>query len=332
MKKRDSNIELLRIIAMFMVVCLHVNGLALGNPDSNDMILEPVTSIARFYFQSLCIMGVNIFVFISGWFGIKYKTKSLANYIFQALFFSIVIFIPYAVCGNIDLSRINILSALLLYKNAYWFFWAYLVLYILSPVLNSFVQNTDKGTFKRVLILMFIAQTLIFTFTNLGFYKAGYTPLFFIFLYLLARYFRLYYTCNLNKYLYLIIFAICVIINTILCISCKEAIISIAFAYTNPLNIIGALSFVIFFTKLSFKNKFINSIASSAFAVYLFHMHFCIYNWFISTAKHIYDSNSGYKYFVYIMLFNITVFITAIIIDKVRIKIFNIVWNISHRQ
>lgn len=47
-KKRDSNFELLRIIAMFLVMITHATFLALGVPTYEDSINIPYSSFASF--------------------------------------------------------------------------------------------------------------------------------------------------------------------------------------------------------------------------------------------------------------------------------------------
>ncbi|MBQ5644481.1 MAG: acyltransferase family protein [Bacteroidaceae bacterium] len=220
----------------------------------------------------------------------------------------------------------------MLYKNAYWFVWAYIVLYIMAPMLNAFIEKSDKQTLKRFLVLFFVIQTIASIFANVGFYKAGYDPLSFIGLYLLARYFRLYKE-NSCKYIYLFIFALCVLLNTLACFLppfiglSNGFMFNIAYMYTNPLNIIGALSLLLFFTKLDFKSRAVNYIATSCFAVYLLHMHFCVRGYYIDTAKELYYKFSGISYFATIITLFVAVFIVSIILDRIRIICFNYLWN-----
>ena len=331
-KTRNSNIELLRIIAMVMILGLHVNFLAIGGPSTQDITSSPFQSFIRLFAEYICIVGVNVYVLISGWFGINYKPKGIVQFLFQSLFFSLIIFIPFAIAGDIEINRLNIMSSFLFYKNAYWFVWAYLVLYIMAPMLNAFVEKSDKLTLKRFLLLFFIVQTIASIFTNVGFYKAGYDPLSFIGLYLLARYFKIYKE-NKGKYIYLFIFALCSLLNTLACFippflgKSNGLMNSIAFMYTNPLNIIGALSLLLFFTKLDFKSKAVNYIATSCFAVYLLHMHFCVSDYYINTAKELYDTFSGITYFAAIIALFVAVFIVSILLDRIRIVCFNYLWN-----
>lgn len=138
---RKSNIELLRIIAMFMILGLHVNYLAVTAPNAQDIATSPLISFMRIFMENICIVGVNVFVLISGWFGINFKTKGLSSFLFQCIFISLLIFIAFAVTGEVEVNQRNIMSVFLIYKNAYWFVWAYLFLYILAPVLNSFISS-----------------------------------------------------------------------------------------------------------------------------------------------------------------------------------------------
>lgn len=92
-KKRDSNFELLRIIAMFLVMITHATFLALGVPTYEDSINIPYSSFGIFLSQSFSTACVNIFVLLSGWFGIKVNLKRFSEFIFQVFFFTSIIFI-----------------------------------------------------------------------------------------------------------------------------------------------------------------------------------------------------------------------------------------------
>lgn len=334
--ERNSNIELLRIILMFMILALHVNVLSLGFPSVKECVDYPLQSFMRYFNEYICLGAVNTYVLISGWFGINYKTKGLCNYLFQCLFFSITIFIVFALLGKIELNRINLLSSILLYKNAYWFVWSYLILYLFSPILNSFIQNTKKQTYKRVLISLFLVQTVIYIFTRCGFYQAGYHPLSFIAIYLLARYIRLYGRIP-NKNIAFTGFFACVLINTLLTflpiyIQHRDLLLGILFSYTNPLNIVGPLFLLLFFVQLQIRSKIINWIAVSCFSVYLLHCHFNLSDYYIQQAKYIYDNYSGLEYYIVILSYMVFIFIIAIIIDKIRISCFNRIWNILEKK
>lgn len=83
---RQSNIELLRIISMLMVLLVHANFFSLGKPTVEEVIEQPIDASLRVLFECVCIPCVDIFVLISGWFGIKANKKGLCNFLFQVAF------------------------------------------------------------------------------------------------------------------------------------------------------------------------------------------------------------------------------------------------------
>lgn len=87
MLKRQSNIELLRIVAMFLVLVVHADFMALGEPTFDEMNTQPLPSVIRVFIQSCAIVCVNVFVLISGWFGVRPNVKSVSKFLFQCFFF-----------------------------------------------------------------------------------------------------------------------------------------------------------------------------------------------------------------------------------------------------
>ena len=104
-KLRSSNIELLRIISMFLVLIVHADYFSLGAPTITEITDKPLSSFARILFESLSILCVNVFVFISGWFSIKPNFKRVTNFLFQCLFFLIGI---YTVCLILGLTQLSL--------------------------------------------------------------------------------------------------------------------------------------------------------------------------------------------------------------------------------
>lgn len=78
MKQRQVGIELLRIISMMMVLGLHANFMGIGVPSPDKILSGP--EILQVLMQSLCIVAVNVFVMISGWFGIRPSVKGFCNF------------------------------------------------------------------------------------------------------------------------------------------------------------------------------------------------------------------------------------------------------------
>lgn len=185
---RESNIELLRIVAMFLVLTVHADFLSLGTPTQSELQIAPVASYTRFFIESLSIVCVNVFVLISGWFGIKASTKSFLRFIFQCFFFLIGIYAASILFGHNAFSLRGIFKCTF-YVN--WFITAYICLYILAPALNAFVRIADKSQLQLFLLVFFTFQTL-YGWIGGQLFSNGYSTLSFIGLYILGRYLNLY--------------------------------------------------------------------------------------------------------------------------------------------
>lgn len=79
-KKRQVNIELLRIIAMILVLLTHTGN---GGCDINLVKTDVWAAIGTYEVDSWIFVCVPSFVVISGYFGIHWKRKGLSNYLFQ---------------------------------------------------------------------------------------------------------------------------------------------------------------------------------------------------------------------------------------------------------
>ena len=82
-KRRDSNIELLRIVSMILVLVTHACYVSLGAPLQEDISISFSSSLMRSLSESLSNVGVNTFILISGWFGIRSRLSRFVEFIFQ---------------------------------------------------------------------------------------------------------------------------------------------------------------------------------------------------------------------------------------------------------
>lgn len=320
--KRNSNIEFLRILSMFMILGLHVNVYALGMPTHEETILYPIPSFTRCALEMICIIAVNLFVLISGWFSIHLKPFGLAKFLFQCFFIITLMYVIGIALGYSNLSITGILECGALVGNA-WFVTAYLGLYILSPVLNLFSKKATEKQLRWVLILFYTYQTIYGNlFPATSYIQGGYSVISFIGLYLLARYLRLYghKIIKYSKSIYvwstigLILWNYLPIMLNIPHISGK------ALSYTFPLNITASVSLLLWFAhKKPRANSAINFVAASVFTVYLCHM--CIkwtQNFYREISRQIFADYSGFMYMIIILAFIFAVFTISIILDQIR--------------
>lgn len=147
---------------------------------------------------------------------------------------------------------------------------------LLTPILNSFIQTTEKknGIISIISLLFFIAIIPTYLKNDLFNVKTGYSTLWLAIMYLLGGIVSKY---NIGK---LISKCHCIILFSLLVLSTwlNKLLDIIPFdlvKYTSPTIILSALSLLLLFSNLSLLNKRMIQItlflSSSSFAVYLIH-------------------------------------------------------------
>lgn len=117
MAERKINFEILRVLAMIMVLGLHANFTALKSP-SADTILS-IDGILRTYLEAICFVAVNTFVMISGWFGIKPTLKGFFNFIWQVVYLVGILLVVGVIFFNVPNSYRTILHIIGLFGGGW---------------------------------------------------------------------------------------------------------------------------------------------------------------------------------------------------------------------
>lgn len=330
---RKSNIELLRIVAMIFVLILHANSLSNGLPNIEDVISNPVASFTRLSVQTFTNVAVNVFVLISGWFGIKFSLKGITNILFQCVFYSLL---ALTLVGFLDPSSIQLSSIvkLLHIGGTYWFVPAYIGLMILSPILNNYVEHTSQTVQKNLLVAFFLFQFVYgWLFLDEAHFINGYSCFSFVLLYLLARYLNRFWIIYLEKSarFYLFSYLLLSLISSIIIFVSlygNEVVASIikdkVLAYNNPLCIVSSVCFLLFFLRVDIGvNRYINWLAKSSFAIYLVHCNMLILPFYKRFMHYLYITFDGVVVLALGLFFILCIALCSIFIDKVRI----IVWD-----
>lgn len=334
--RRESGIELLRIIAMFLVLTVHCGFRFLGIPTAEEAHSFFLETSSRLFFQNLSIGCVDIFVLISGWFGIKLTKKGLGKYLFQCLYFSILLYV-IALLFNISTLDIKGIVSTVFIGKEYWFVKSYLCLLLCAPILNEFVKHTTKRMHFNILIALLSFQTVFaWIYPSVDFISNGYSVVSFSILYLLARYVRLYIAINLSEMKIALMIVGCILVNTVTQLTCVYYNIPgyrLITSYINPLVIFESLLFVVLFSRLKFSSNSINIIASSCFAVYLLHTHVSIFEpIFGSAVKTIYNDYNGFYCLMVFLCFLSFIFVFAILLDQPRKFLWKLLILNSHNN
>lgn len=320
---RESNIELLRIVAMLLVMVVHACFKSISAPTQQEIAVAPIDSFLRFFGESASIICVNVFVIISGWFGIKAKFSRISEFVFQVWFFGAFMYLSLLLLGLTEAEGVKGWIKMMIFFD-HWFVKSYIILYLFSPVLNAFIAQASQKQLAWLIIAYYSIQTLYGFYFEQGWFANGYSPLSFIGLYMLARYIRLYplNVTMFGKWKDILIY---------LCLTITISLIAFyltkhghsywhMYAYSSPLVILSAVYFFLFFSKLSFSSKFINWVAVSCFAAYLVHMdnHF-FHPYFTDIIKHWFLTVDRFTFVGYVTLLIGSIFTCAILIDKIRI-------------
>ena len=330
-KARQSNIELLRIIAMLMVLLLHATFETFGYAHTSSITHAPWRWLSIITTAAACMQCVNVFVLITGWFGTSFKLKGLLRIVSECTFISLAMFVFMYLLGlPLPHQLYNYLKVIW----SYWFVRAYVLLYLFTPVLNSFVQQSSEKQLRHFLVLFFtLSIPLSFVSSDLS---RGFSTISFFGLYLLGRYMRLYLAPRLERY-HTVALLMPYIVNTLIM---SLTLWSTAFfapqfhnwflplftAYSNPLVIISAMSLLLFFTRLQFKSHIINVVAAGSFAAYLTHQQAYVRPHYFQLIKFIdQQTSSTALYALAITVTIITLFMASAMLDVMWQRVYQYV-------
>ena len=280
-KQRLSNIELLRLVAMFLIVLTHANFFSIGRPKIGAYNAEPLWVTFRFGLQSFSYIGVNLFILISGYFSIKPKFRSVSAFLFQILFFSLtvlgILFIVGEAMGQPLVKWSHLCNAFMILSRYNWFIPAYLLLMLFAPMVNAFCENSSRQQLALFILLLFGASSYLGW--GLHYSKEfndGYSFVSLILLYVIGRYLRLHHHWMVNRSYKTdaLHFVLYVILNTTIALWRMQNPYKMSlFALNNPIQLYGAVCFFLFFTKWHFQSTVINKLAMGTFGIFLLQMH-----------------------------------------------------------
>lgn len=188
---RQSNIELLRIFSMIIIIGHHFS--------VHGGIIFPtnVININRLWVQFIQMggkIGVDIFIMISGYFLItseKLKCSKVLRIWLQIFTYSVVTYLLLTASGMVPFSLNELMYSLLpITFSGWWFASGYFVLYLLFPYINTFLKALSIHSYQRFLVLLTVIWCIIPSFLSIP-WQCN-TLLWFIYLYALAGYIRLY--------------------------------------------------------------------------------------------------------------------------------------------
>lgn len=283
---RQSNIELLRILAIIGVIILHCNHRDIGG----GFKYVPIGSVNEWLLQileSLFVCAVDLFVLISGYFMCLSNKRCFIKplqLIVQVIAFSVGQYLLCVILGN-DIFSMRTMFRVLVPCN--YFVILYATLYLISPYINLFFSELQVHQKKQCLFLLFLLFSIwpflvdilkaisgsdLNGLSTIGMEgsQGGYTIVNFVLLYVIGTYIRLNQEAWIKNKITLLGLFLCVIILTLTIISRFNE--DIAWEYCNPFVIAEAIVIFLIFLRIHINaNKIINGLAKSSFSVFLLH-------------------------------------------------------------
>ena len=167
MKNKKTHIELLRIIAIYLVLFNHT--WIFGFSYFNSVVDTPMYWVYLF-FSILVKIDVPIFFMISGALLLNKEEsiedlikKRFFRFIIVILLFSLISYIYLVIKGNVD--HFSIIEYLkMTYEGSitpqYWFLYRYLAFLLLLPLLRPMVKNISNKTMHYIFLLYLTVQVV----------------------------------------------------------------------------------------------------------------------------------------------------------------------------
>ena len=343
---RQSNFELMRIISIFMIVVWHVILSGVG--------LKQVDGILALFFdiiRAVFVVHVNSFILVTGYFQCtsSFKLRKLLNLLATSWFYRIISLLIVLMLSLSTYTNLEILKNgfILPLDHEHWFIHYYVLLYLISPFLNKYINRVNQKELKiTVLVLIFINSILPYL-SNQGFFTVnfGFSLYHFITLYFIGSYLRKYplhksyhfKSMSIKKFRILLIFIffscsfvslavqyfgkyICIMGNGFgSIINEVGSVLQLhAGAYDFPLTILQSCAYLLLFIIISFKSKFINYISSLMIGVYLIHESEVIKPYIYQLWPFDIKLHSNLYILLQIFTFALFIFIGCILIEIIR--------------
>lgn len=368
-KIRSSNFELLRIIAMIMIIIYHIvfhciicqlTDLKSIERMNNGWFCHPLWYKKMLALEIIMPFGIisnAIFMIIAGYFGInkdndlKRIEKTGKKLIFQSLFVTIwlVLFsaILYQLNKNDYLSMIDLYN----FNNSSWYVGYYFLIILISYIfLNKYLKKFTKQEYLTFLIILFSLLSFSWTKNLMDSFANGLSILSTgIFLYSLGGYIKKYNPFkDFNVFVFI---GIIIIANIFLCISFynttvnnidnynlsdstkKYVYIFPNFENNNYIIIIISICMFEIFRRIKIKNnRIVNFIGASTFMIYLIHDNAFFYSIWGLTDWITLLYNNPYSFIGKLLLQTLYTFGFGLITYTIYIVIIKIITEIKNKK
>lgn len=336
---RNYGLDILKILSMIYVVILHTvdrGGLIDASSGINRFLILVV------FFFAAC--AVNIFALVTGYVSYSDKPKEinrtrLFGMWFQVVFYGLLI---TAVCSFLIPDKVTssdyVCSVLPLFSNEYWYFTAYLLVCLLSPLVNNAVSSLSEITLKRafVVIVLFLSVFAIFS-NSAGIVQSFSFPWIFVLYFLGAVIRKCRIGENLSAFKLIFCIVLCAAISYIWAMFTWDTEIRfIKSTYTDymlvkhisPTMLFPAICYLLLFRKIKAGagiKKVLEFLSPCVFATYLINTHPIVYTIILFDVFVPLANKNIVLILLFVFVFSISFVLCSCLIDKLRALLFRLV-------
>ena len=275
---RQSNIELLRIVAMVMIVASHfcIHG---GFKYGEELTLN---SMWLTFFGSGGKLGVDVFMLISGYFAVmseRFRFSRVIRLWLQGFFYAVGIYLILILVKAVKFKTVDLLLNFIpVSAKIWWFLTCFFILTLLSPLIHRMYRSISQSAFKKALAVMTVFWIISYTLLNLNGFANELVSMFYM--YSIGAYIRLYRDDKKNRPVVCILSAVFIMLLSCGLTLWMKQIVTEEYRrfvanYVGSTSLFVTAAAVLLF--LGFKNirmgsiKWVNAISAATFGVYLIH-------------------------------------------------------------
>lgn len=282
--------------------------------------------------------GVQVFVMITGYFMIssKISIKTISKFWVPVFTWSIIFLILrlLGMPSEVTISLKEIVKSILpILSSNYWFAQAYLMLFLVIPILNSLYRKLSPKKFAYLILFLLLVSIIIPTFTTIYLVGNNAAPLFILLYYIgaLIRNYEEIISKNIRTIKIILPLSFAVYILSVWCLDMLGLKLNLDIFLTKAtilgsqnslLVLLCSSSVFIMFTQLNLPTiKWINIVASSTFGVYLIHDNIFFRSVLWGKITPIDNSFLKINQFValgYILIYVLLIFLSCFLLERFR--------------
>ena len=330
--KRNFGIDLLRLLAMYFVIVLHVLG--------QGGILNNTTGLTNSFCWLLEVSAycdVDCYALITGYVCYrkneqKYRYSKIITFWTTVFFYSlgITILIYFLNPRLVEIKGL-IKSMLPIVTGEYWYVNAYFGLFFVIPWLNKYLRILSRKEFNQLVLVLFTVFSVfaLFSsyFSDVFNLSGGYSFVWLLILYIIGAWIKKNEINNIisNKRWCLIIF-ICIMFTWMWKMFTPLAE-DLFLSYISFTILLVAISLISIFSKLNINRilkRIIYVFSPAAFGVYLIHTQRLVWTCFFKDAFLFITHFNAIFIIILVLVISFFVFVFCLLIERIRLYMFKV--------